>query len=67
MVKDYDVFLIFHERLKYLRDENNLTQEETVNKMKALGYDITVDRLSNIETGRTSATIKDIKAICDFF
>ncbi len=54
----------FSERLKYLRCAKipTLTQKDLAN---ALG--VTQRKISFMETGTTEPSIKDIKALCNFF
>lgn len=54
----------FNERLKYLRCAKipTITQKDLAN---ALG--ITQRKVSFLETGTTSPSVKDIKAICKYF
>lgn len=53
---------LFSKNLKYLREINNLTQEELSSKLN-----ITRAKLGHLETGRREPNLKDIEKICNFF
>ena len=52
----------FGNKLKQLRQENNLTQKELAEKLC-----VTIPTLSHWECGYQEPSIKDIDAICDLF
>ena len=62
-----DIFLIFSERLKYLRENNNLTQKALSKELRKRGFYITEDMISAFERGITEPKFNQIYAICEFF
>ena len=53
---------MFCERIRELRENKNLTQTQAAEQIG-----ITQKKLSNIETGKTEPSMKDLKAICEFY
>lgn len=62
-----DSFLIFSERLKYLRENSQLTQQELSEHLNERGYKISDDIISSFERGITEPKLSQINAICSFF
>lgn len=52
----------FGEKIKILREENNLSQTELGKKLH-----ITQRKVSYIECGKYEPSIDDIKALCEYF
>jgi transcriptional regulator with XRE-family HTH domain len=55
------------EILKRLREENNLTGKETVDKLKELGIDISAKTLYGYESGRNSTNADMFLALCKIY
>lgn len=56
------MILGFGEKIKILREENNLSQTELGKKLH-----ITQRKVSYIECGKYEPSIDDIKAFCEYF
>lgn len=56
------MILGFGEKIKILREENNLSQTELGKKLN-----ITQRKVSYIECGKYEPSIDDIKAFCEYF
>ena len=62
-----DPFLIFSERLKYLRESRDLTQKELSEDLKSYGVNITENMISLFERGITEPKLYYIDAIARYF
>lgn len=51
MSSDTNVSLLFSERLKFLREEKELTQKQLAKELNILGFDITDNMISSYERG----------------
>lgn len=65
--KSTNINLIFSERLKFLRQEQALTQKQLASKLNAYGFDISDDTISSIERCVIEAKTNHIEAFCQFF
>lgn len=55
------------EKLKKLRENNNMTRKEAANKLKLLGIDISDKTLYGYESGRSSANADMFLALCEIY
>lgn len=58
-LKDQDLLLDIAKRIKRLREERNLTQEDV--------YMDTQIHIARIETAKVNISVSTLKAICDYF
>lgn len=62
-----NITLMFSERLKYLREEQGLTQKELALKMNESGHQITRHMISCFERCYSEPRASQIEAFCDYF
>ena len=55
------------EKLRELREKNNLTRKEAVEKLKELGFDISDKTLYGYESGRNSANADMFLSLCKIY
>ncbi len=58
-LRDQDLLLDIAKRIKRLREERNLTQEDV--------YMDTQIHIARIETAKVNISVSTLKAICDYF
>lgn len=67
MFLDKDYLLIFSERLRYLRENNNLTQQQLSDNLKKQNINISKDMISSYERCTREVKITQIIAFCKYF
>ena len=65
--KKNDVTLFIAERLKFLRDEYDITQEKLAFLLTENGYQITEDMISSFERGKVEIKVSHLEMFCNFY